>query len=259
MRRGLITSREAARQAIVGGRVTVAGAPADKPARLVAAGDPISVAPAGPDWASRGGRKLDAALEGWGIVVEGRRCLDAGASTGGFTDVLLRRGAAAVWAVDVGRGQLLPRLAADPRVTVRDRTNLRYATLEALGGEQFDVVVADLSFISLRVVAPVLAAAVPIPGADLVWLVKPQFEAGRAAVSAGRGVVRDPTAWREALARVCAALASQGAAIMGVMTSPVRGAEGNVEFLVWARAHAPAAEPPDDLVAAAVAEAAQGV
>ncbi|HEY2428732.1 MAG TPA: SAM-dependent methyltransferase, partial [Acidimicrobiales bacterium] len=165
------------------------------------------------------------------------RCLDAGASTGGFTDVLLARGAATVWAVDVGRGQLLDRLRRDRRVVVRDRLNVRLAELDDLGGEAFDVVVADLAFISLRTVAPVLAGNVAAGGADLVWLVKPQFEVGRATAAAGRGVVRDPGAWREALLGVGHALVSHGAAIMDAMASPVRGADGNVEFLIWARAH----------------------
>ena len=236
MQRGLVPSREAAQDAIASGRVTVAGAPADKPARLVDPGDPILVAD-GPTWASRGGHKLDAAIDRWHLVIEGRRCLDAGASTGGFTDVLLARGARQVVAVDVGRGQLLDRLRRDPRVVVHDRTNIRTADLDALGAP-FDVVVADLSFISLRTVAPVLAGAMASTGADMVVLVKPQFEAGRAVVARGRGVVRDPAAWEGAVVGVGHALGLAGAAIMGGMTSPLRGADGNVEFLLWARAGA---------------------
>jgi len=197
--------------------------------------DPILLA-AGPGWASRGAYKLDAALERWGIVVETRRGLDAGASTGGFTDVLLSRGARLVVAVDVGRGQLLDRLRRDPRVVVHDRTNIRTADPVALGAP-FDIVVADLSFISLRTVVPVLAGPMAVDGADLVLLVKPQFEAGREIVSKGRGVVRDPAAWDAAVVGVGHALVDGGAAIMGAMTSPLRGADGNAEFLLWARAH----------------------
>ena len=203
---------------------------------------------------SRGGIKLDAALERFAIDVDGRRCLDAGASTGGFTDVLLHRHAGQVWAVDVGRGQLHERIRRHGRVVARDRTNVRLATLADLGGELFEVVVADLSFISLRTVAPVLAGALAAPGADLVWLVKPQFEAGRASVSAGKGVIRDPQLWQEALVGVGGALIDGGAAIMGAMSSPLRGADGNVEFLIWARAHAGGGVPLDAAVATAMAD-----
>ena len=215
--------------------MTVGGAPADKPARLVDPADPIVITPAH-RWASRAGAKLDAALARWPIDVGGRRCLDAGASTGGFTDVLLERGAAEVLAVDVGRGQLLDRLQRDPRVTVLDGTNVRTLTVDTVG-RRFDLIVADLAFISLRTVAPVLAGDLACEGADLVWLVKPQFEVGREVATKGRGVVRDPGAWRGALEGVGHALAAEGAAIMGAMSSPLRGADGNVEFLVWARAH----------------------
>jgi 23S rRNA (cytidine1920-2'-O)/16S rRNA (cytidine1409-2'-O)-methyltransferase len=215
--------------------VIVGGAPADKPARLVDPAEPIVVSPAH-RWASRGGGKLDAALDRWDVAVEGRRCLDAGASTGGFTDVLLDRGAREVVAVDVGRGQLVDRLRRDPRVTVRDGTNVRHLVAADVGGA-FDVVVADLAFISLRTVAPVLARDLAVPGAELVWLVKPQFEVGREVAARGRGVVRDPAAWRESVEGVGHALREAGAAIMGAMSSPVRGADGNAEFLIWARAH----------------------
>ncbi len=191
---------------------------------------------------SRGGDKLDAGLEGFGVAVEGRICLDAGSSTGGFTDCLLKRGASRVWAVDVGHGQLAQELRADDRVVAVERCNLRQATLESLGAEPFGLIVADLSFISLSIVAPNLATDLPAPGADLVVLVKPQFEAGREQAGRGRGVIRDPGIWREAIIRVGTAFASQGAAIMGVMASPVVGPAGNVEFLL----HAVAATPPAD-------------
>ena len=258
MRRGLAPSREAAQAAIAEGRVTVGGAPADKPARLVGVGDAVVVAAAGTAWASRGGHKLAAALERWSIDVAGRRCLDAGASTGGFTDVLLAGGAAQVWSVDVGRGQLLDRLRRDRRVVVRDRTNVRLLTPADVEDRAFEVVVADLSFISLRTVAPILAGNMAAARADLLWLVKPQFEAGRAAVAAGRGVVTDPEVWRNALVGVGRALLAQGAAIMGVMASPLRGAEGNVEFVLWARAHAGGGGDLDALVDAALAAQAGG-
>ncbi|GAC1537791.1 MAG: hypothetical protein NVS3B12_22180 [Acidimicrobiales bacterium] len=137
-----------------------------------------------------------------------------------------------------------------------DRTNIRLATLAGLGGRLFDVVVADLSFISLRTVAPVLAGDLAAPGADLVWLVKPQFEAGRASVSAGKGVIRDPRIWEDALMGVGGALVDGGAAIMGAMCSPLRGADGNVEFLIWSRAHADGGTPLTVAVATALEEVA---
>lgn len=185
-------------------------------------------------YVSRGGEKLEAALDDLAVPIEGARALDAGASTGGFTDCLLRHGARQVTAVDVGYGQLHERLRADDRVDVRDRTNVRDLRPGDLG-EPFDVVVADLSFISLRLVLSNLLALAR-PGAHVVLLVKPQFEAGRAAAVRGRGVVRDPDGWREALHRVCAAFVGEGAAIMGGMVSPIRGADGNVEFLLHALA-----------------------
>ena len=157
-------------------------------------------------------------------------------------------------AVDVGRGQLLERLRRDPRVVVHDRTNIRTADPVALGAP-FDVVVADLSFISLRTVVPALAGSMAAAGADLVLLVKPQFEAGREVVARGRGVVRDPAVWEAAVVGVGHALGRSGAAIMGAMTSPLRGADGNVEFLLWARAHTPGGLTAE----AAAREAVEGV
>ena len=183
---------------------------------------------------SRGGEKLDAALEHFGIDVSGRRCLDAGVSTGGFTDCLLQRGAANVVAVDIGYGQLHERLRGDGRVDLRERTNVRDLDAAAIGGAA-DVVVADLSFISLRTVAPALLACAA-PGAEVVVLVKPQFEAGRSEASKGRGVIRDPVVHQRVLDEVANALSGLGAAIIGTMQSPITGADGNVEFLVYARA-----------------------
>jgi len=211
---------------------------ADKPGRLVARGDALVVTGEPARFVSRGGDKLEAALERFGIDVAGCRCLDAGSSTGGFTDCLLQRGAALVVAVDVGRGQLHPRLGSDPRVHALERTNIRTLSVGSVGGVAFDVVVADLSFISLTTVAPRLCGELAAEGADLVVLVKPQFEAGRAAVSRGRGVIRDAAEHRDALRRVAGALAGCGATIMGAMASPVLGPAGNVEFLLHARAHA---------------------
>jgi 23S rRNA (cytidine1920-2'-O)/16S rRNA (cytidine1409-2'-O)-methyltransferase len=182
---------------------------------------------------SRGGDKLVAGLDGFGIDVIGVRALDAGASTGGFTDCLLQRGAREVVAVDVGYGQLHERLRADERVDVRERTNIRSLDAGAIGGP-VDLVVADLSFISLRTVAPALLACAA-PGADLVLLVKPQFEAGRAEASRGRGVIRDADVRARVLEEVIGALTGLGAAIMGTMESPLTGADGNVELLLHAR------------------------
>jgi 23S rRNA (cytidine1920-2'-O)/16S rRNA (cytidine1409-2'-O)-methyltransferase len=187
----------------------------------------------GPRFVGRGGEKLDAALERFAVPVAGRRALDAGASTGGFTDCLLQRGADEVVAVDVGYGQLHERLRADPRVDVRERTNVRSLDREALGGP-VDLVVADLSFISLRTVLPVLVPLVE-PGGDLVVLVKPQFEAGRPEAARGSGVIREPEVWRRVLEEVATAAAESGADRMDEMESPLTGADGNVEFLLHLR------------------------
>ncbi len=213
--------------------MTVGGALAGTPARLVSADEPVTVLGDGPRFVSRGGDKLDAALQTFDIEVEGRRVLDAGASTGGFTDCLLQRGAARVVAVDVGHGQLDQRLRDDPRVHVLERTNIRELTVDHIGGP-VDLVVADLSFISLRTVAPALLALAR-PAAELVLLVKPQFEAGRAEASRGRGVVTDPDVHARVLAEVKDAVIAAGGAMMGEMVSPLRGARGNVEFFLHAR------------------------
>jgi 23S rRNA (cytidine1920-2'-O)/16S rRNA (cytidine1409-2'-O)-methyltransferase len=233
VRRGLAPSRDRAVELITEGRVTVRGALADKPARLVAPADAIVVQGPARRYVSRGGEKLAAGLDGFGVDVEGRRALDAGASTGGFTDCLLQRGAREVVAVDVGYGQFHERLRADTRVDLRERTNVRTLDAMAIGGA-VDIVVADLSFISLRTVAPALLACAA-PGADLVLLVKPQFEAGRAEASRGRGVIRDAEVRDRVLTEVCGALTELGAAIMGTMESPLKGADGNVELLLHAR------------------------
>jgi len=252
VRRGLAPSRERARAAIAAGQVLVGGASADKPSRLVAVDDPVRLVGPPARFVSRGGEKLDAALDRFRVDVAGWRAVDAGASTGGFTDCLLQRDAACVYAVDVGYGQLHPKVRSDPRVTVLERTNVRDLKVADVDGAPVEIVVADLSFISIRTVVPALLGVVG-PGGDLVALVKPQFEAGRADVGRGRGVVRDPTVWARVLEEVRDALAALGAAMLGLMVSPLTGAEGNVEFLTHVRAHV-GGEPTVD-VAAAVAEA----
>jgi 23S rRNA (cytidine1920-2'-O)/16S rRNA (cytidine1409-2'-O)-methyltransferase len=216
--------------------VLVGGAVADKASRLVAESDPVIVGPETPRFVSRGGLKLESALEHWNVAVAGLRCLDAGASTGGFTDCLLQHGAAAVVAVDVGYGILHQSLRSDPRVVLLERTNARNLDLASVDGEPFDLVVADLSFISLTAVVHVLAGELAKPGAELLLLVKPQFEAGRAAVSRGKGVVRDHAERLKALERVGSALCSAGASIIGAMPSPLLGPSGNAEFFVRATA-----------------------
>src|SRR5215213_7344922 len=234
VRRGLAASRTDAHATVAAGRVLVNGAHADKPARLVAAGDAVVVEGPPPRFVGRGGEKLDAALIAFGIDVAGRTALDVGASTGGFTDCLLQRGARRVVALDVGHGQLHPRIRDDPRVVVLERTNIRDTTPATIGG-LVDVVVVDVSFISLAVVIPVVVALCH-PGSSMVLLVKPQFEAGRAEVARGRGVITDPVVWRRVLDEVKVAVIDHGAVIMGAMVSPLTGADGNVEFLLWARA-----------------------
>jgi 23S rRNA (cytidine1920-2'-O)/16S rRNA (cytidine1409-2'-O)-methyltransferase len=227
--------------------VTVAGVAALKPARLVAPHEPVLLRGDPPPFVSRGGEKLRAALDRFAVTVEGVRALDAGASTGGFTDCLLQAGAASVVAVDVGYGQIHERLRAHPHVEVHERVNVRDLGPGDLGAP-FDLVVADLSFISLRVVLPNLFG-LAAPGADLVALVKPQFEAGRRETSRGRGVIRDPDVWRRVLDDVVNAVEGHAGAIMGVMVSPITGAEGNVEFLVHARTPPGATAPRPDLSA----------
>jgi 23S rRNA (cytidine1920-2'-O)/16S rRNA (cytidine1409-2'-O)-methyltransferase len=252
VRRGLVESRARAQQVIEAGRVLVSGSPADRAGRLVAAGEPIHLEGSAPRFVSRSGEKLDAALERFGVVVAGRRCLDVGASTGGFTDCLLQRGASHVVAVDVGHGQLAWSLRSDPRVTVRERRNARFLTADDIGGP-VELIVGDLSFISLRLVAPALAGVAMDP-AEAVLLVKPQFEAGREQVGRG-GIVSDPAVHLQVLERVAADLAASGLVMVGVMPSPIRGASGNVEFLGHFAIGRPAAPVGRAEFEAAVAEA----
>ncbi|MBW3601826.1 MAG: TlyA family RNA methyltransferase [Actinobacteria bacterium] len=234
VRRGLASSRSDGRRLIAEGRVTVGGAPAPKPARLVAPAEPVGVAQPADRWASRGGHKLAGALGDLCVDPAGRHCLDAGASTGGFTDVLLRRGAARVVAVDVGYGQLAWGLRRDERVVVRDRTNVRRLTAGDVLPPPPDLLVADLSFISLTLVLPALVA-VAADVADHVALVKPQFEVGPRRVGPG-GVVRDPAAWRGALSAVAAAAGEEGLGVVDAVASRLPGPAGNVEFFVHLRA-----------------------
>lgn len=239
----------------------VDGAPAAKPSRLIAPGEALRVLGPPARYVGRGGEKLAGALGRFRLDVGGARCLDAGSSTGGFTDALLQAGAASVVAVDVGRHQLHERLRVDDRVDVREQTDIRSVTPSAVGGP-VDIVVADLSFISVRAVLPALVDLVA-PAGDLVLLVKPQFEAGRAVVSRGRGVIRDPTVWRSVLEDVGFAIAESRTAIMDAMVSPLRGAEGNVEFLLHVRHAQPTTTmrspsgPVDALLDALVAAAAE--
>ncbi len=219
----------------------VSGVVATKPATGVSTDVAIVVAedPDRPDFVSRGGHKLEGALAAFepaGLVVSGRRCLDAGASTGGFTDVLLRHGAAQVVAVDVGYGQLAWRIRQDERVVVHDRTNVRDLTLDLIGGP-VDLVVGDLSFISLSLVLDALLS-VTAPDGDLALMVKPQFEVGKDRVGKG-GVVRDPALRAEVVTGVAEAAAVRGWGARMVTTSPLPGPSGNVEFFLWLR-HGPA-------------------
>jgi 23S rRNA (cytidine1920-2'-O)/16S rRNA (cytidine1409-2'-O)-methyltransferase len=245
VRRGLARSREHAATLIADGRVRLGGRSASKPATAVDPGEALVVVEAaeGAEYVSRGGHKLAGALDAFapdGLHVAGRRCLDAGASTGGFTDVLLRRGAESVVAVDVGYGQLAWSLRSDERVEVHDRTNVRELTPAAVG-RPVEVVVADLSFISLRLVLPALMA-VSTPGVDLVLMVKPQFEVGRERVGRG-GVVRDPDLRAEAVRSVADAAGGLGLGVAGVTASPLPGPSGNVEYFLWLRADAPPVDP----------------
>jgi 23S rRNA (cytidine1920-2'-O)/16S rRNA (cytidine1409-2'-O)-methyltransferase len=228
-RRGLAESRETARRLIMAGRVRVNSRPADKPDLLVTAASNITVVGSDPQYASRGAYKLIAALDTFVIEVAGRHALDVGASTGGFTDVLLKRGAAHVVALDVGYGQIAERLRTDPRVTVLDRTNVRLVEPRMLPYLP-DLVTIDTSFISLRIVIPAVLALVAAK-AEIIALVKPQFEVGKGKVGKG-GIVRDDALRRSALEGVVSFARETGLEIVGSIDSPIAGARGNREFLV---------------------------
>ena len=260
VRRGLARSREHASELVAAKRVKVSGAIATKPATGVTTDVAIVVIddPHDPDYVSRGGHKLAGALAAFmpqGLVVSGRRCLDAGASTGGFTDVLLRNGAAEVVAVDVGYGQLAWRLQQDQRVRVHDRVNIRDLTTELIDGP-VDLVVGDLSFISLELVLDPLLA-VTRPDGDLALMVKPQFEVGKDRVGKG-GVVRDLGLRTEAVTAVAAAAARRGWGARAVTTSPLPGPSGNVEFFLWLKS-GPASLGEDDIRAEVEGSAHLGV
>lgn len=232
VRRGLASDNAAARRLIDTNRILVNGAPTTNPARQVGSDESISYAKESSRFVGRGGEKLEGALEELGVTVKGHRVLDAGASTGGFTEAVLQRGANEVVAVDVGRGQLHERLRRDPRVTIRDRTNIRLVGPEELG--QFDTVVADLSFISLSVVMTNLVACTVL-GGQLVLLVKPQFEAERQETGHNGGVISDPEQWRSAVESIVRSGLANGAETIGMCVSPLRGADGNVEFFLHMR------------------------
>jgi 23S rRNA (cytidine1920-2'-O)/16S rRNA (cytidine1409-2'-O)-methyltransferase len=238
VRRGLARSRDQAADLIAAGRVAVGGQTAAKAASQVSVDAPITLAQPSdqPDYVSRGGHKLAGALAAFGdLHVAGKRCLDAGASTGGFTDVLLRAGAAHVVAVDVGYGQLAWSLQTDSRVTVLDRVNIRALTPDQVAPAP-ELVVADLSFISLTLVLPALVGCAA-PDADFVLMVKPQFEVGRDLV--GSGVVKDPELRFAAVSAVAAAAAGVQLGVAGVTASPLPGPSGNVEYFLWLRRGAP--------------------
>ena len=248
VRRGLARSRQQAAELIGAGRVSVDGMRAAKPATAISVSANLTVEDAGePSWVSRGAHKLLGALDAFDIAVAGRRCLDAGASTGGFTQVLLDRDAREVVAVDVGYGQLAWPLRTDPRVVVMERTNVRELTADAIGGP-VDVVVADLSFISLATVLPALTACAS-PGADIVPMVKPQFEVGKDRVGAG-GVVSDPLLRAEAVRSVAARAAALQWHTVAVTASPLPGPAGNVEYFLHLRCGAAGALTGDALDAA---------
>ena len=246
VRRGLARTPTEAEDAVRDGLVMVGGRPASKPSTLVRADEALQVAGRPVRFVSRGGDKLDAALDRFELTVAGRDALDAGASTGGFTDCLLKAGVGRVVAVDVGYGQLAWSLRRDPRVAVLERTNVRDLVPADLPFAP-QVVVADLSFISLRLALPALAG-VAVAGADLVLLVKPQFEARAQDVEEG-GVVRDPGVWRRALEQVAEACQGSGATPTRALASPLLGPAGNVEFFLHAVKDG-VAEPPqlDDAI-----------
>jgi 23S rRNA (cytidine1920-2'-O)/16S rRNA (cytidine1409-2'-O)-methyltransferase len=253
VRRGLARSREAAAALISQGRVEVGGVVAAKPATGVTGGVSIRVRAdsSDPGYVSRGGHKLAGALQAFPAVdPRGKRCLDAGASTGGFTDVLLRAGAATVVAVDVGYGQLAWSLQTDDRVRVVDRTNVRTLTPDVIGGAA-ELTVADLSFISLPLVLPALTQCTDSDG-DLLPMVKPQFEVGRERLGAG-GVVRDRQLRADAVAGVARFAAGLGWGVAGVARSPLPGPAGNVEFFLWLRREA-GSMTEDDVQAVVLAE-----
>jgi 23S rRNA (cytidine1920-2'-O)/16S rRNA (cytidine1409-2'-O)-methyltransferase len=247
VRRGLAETRERAHSLILRGAVTVEGEPATRPSLLIAGESAIAVAPGGSEYVSRGALKLERALDCWSIDPTDKIALDVGASTGGFTDLLLRRGAARVYAVDVGRGQLHFKLRGDPRVVSMERTNIRH--LSQLP-DPIDLAVVDVSFISLRLALPPVFA---LAKDDIVALIKPQFEAGREHVKKG-GVVRDPAVHKQVLATLADWSTQQPWQLVDVIPSPIKGPAGNVEFLSRWKPK-PAAPVAVDRIQQALAEA----
>jgi 23S rRNA (cytidine1920-2'-O)/16S rRNA (cytidine1409-2'-O)-methyltransferase len=241
--RGLAESRAKAQALIMAGQVRVAGQTALKPATAIPSDSELSI-DSGPRFVSRGGEKLDAALEAFAIDVSGLTCTDVGSSTGGFTDCLLQRGAARVYAIDVGKGILHWKLRNDPRVVVMEETNARF--VESLP-ERIDFVTIDASFISLKILLPVVKrwnkGEVP-GGRGIVALIKPQFEAGKKDVARGDGVIRDPEIHRQVLNDVLAYAVREGFGIYGLIKSPLLGPKGNAEFLAWLRDENQAADIP---------------
>ncbi|WP_124727216.1 TlyA family RNA methyltransferase [Staphylospora marina] len=231
--KGHFETREQARRAVMAGLVRVGGERVDKPGTRVSVQLPIEVKGQIHPYVSRGGLKLEEALRVFGISVEGRVMLDIGASTGGFTDCALQRGARHVYAIDVGYGQLAWKLRQDPRVTVMERTNFRYLDPEALTGDSPDFATIDVSFISLAHILPNLSRMLQ-PGGEVVALVKPQFEAGREQVGK-KGIVRDPRVHRQVLLSFAEMAGSLGYSLEGLIPSPIRGSEGNIEFLAHLR------------------------
>ncbi|HVR44980.1 MAG TPA: TlyA family RNA methyltransferase [Thermoanaerobaculia bacterium] len=233
--RGLAPTRSRAQSLIMAGRVLVSGSCVDKPGATVAGDDELRVDQPEHPWVGRGGIKLAEALERFGIDPAGRVCADVGASTGGFTDVLLQRGAACVYAIDVGYGQLDQKLREDPRVIVREKTNARFLEPEHFERRP-DLITIDVSFISLRLILPPIARILA-PGGDLIALIKPQFEVGRGEVGKG-GIVRNAEARDRAIREVVAFAAETGFERPVTIESPIRGAEGNLEALMHARSPA---------------------
>jgi 23S rRNA (cytidine1920-2'-O)/16S rRNA (cytidine1409-2'-O)-methyltransferase len=240
--RGLAPSRDAARRLILAGLIRVGGEVRDKAGRLYDTKLPVEVVgPANP-YVGRGGLKLEHALDAFGVDVPGDGpLLDIGASTGGFTDCLLQRGASEVVAVDAGRAQLHEKLRADPRVRVMEKTNARFLTLDAIGGRPSPLIVIDVSFISLRLILPVCADMLAADG-RAVALIKPQFEAGRGEVGSG-GIVRDPAVHRRVLEDLAGFFRETGWRLLGLTASPIRGGDGNVEFFALLDRGAPPASP----------------
>ena len=235
--RGLAPTRSKARALVMAGEVVVGDQRVDKPGHKVPADAALRLKGSGLAYVSRGGLKLAHALDAFTLDPSGWRCLDLGASTGGFTDCLLQRGAAEVVAVDVGYGQLAQKLRDDPRVVVMERTNARYLELDHLGGRPVDLVVVDCSFIGLELILPAARRCLK-PGGRVVALVKPQFEVGREAVGKG-GVVRDEAARQGAVDKVRAEAEALGLPVLGVVASPITGPAGNVEYLLVARLAGP--------------------